>query len=329
MEKKVNFYALLQLSPDSDPEVIKEALNEKIRDLQGVINSRDPQVRKQAEKEMELLLEARKVLLDPVRSKEYKISLEKAGFLRPTQVTILSPQAEKSSLNTITSTSPQDSTAILESLKIAVTPPCYDNIGEIITSMGYNFTQIYDLSCYEVLCQYDLLFLNCGWPVAENSTEALQRFVAQGGILYASDRQAPRISAAFPTYIEFDYRPIHKKSINAYVIDSDLAKILGEKVKIIFDIADYFPREWSKDVRIYLKAPLWSKNVNKQTPIVVSFRCGQGEVFYTSFHNHAQPAEQERKLLKFLVLKPIAAKANIPVVELAQKKGLLEEACGG
>ncbi|HEX7446368.1 MAG TPA: hypothetical protein VF306_02420 [Pirellulales bacterium] len=44
-------------------------------------------------------------------------------------------------------------------------------------------------------------------------------------------------------------------------------------------------------------------------PIVVGFRHGDGHVLCTSFHNKAQVYEQERRLLRFLVLQPILARA--------------------
>jgi Mg-chelatase subunit ChlD len=83
----VDFYEVLQIDRDSTFEVIRKALNQTIRDLQPAVNSRDPQVRQQAEERMKLLFDARKVLLDPVRRMEYKASLEKLEPSKFTPVT--------------------------------------------------------------------------------------------------------------------------------------------------------------------------------------------------------------------------------------------------
>jgi hypothetical protein len=68
----------------------------------------------------------------------------------------------------------------------------YDEIQDIVTGLGYTITQITnaDLADYNVVSQYDIIFLNCGakqgYVNAAMDTN-LANFVTNGGSLYASD----------------------------------------------------------------------------------------------------------------------------------------------
>lgn len=71
-----DYYQLLGISNSADMTQIKQAINAKIRELQVDINSRKKEVREQAEAKMKLLLEARKILLDPESRREYDSQLK-------------------------------------------------------------------------------------------------------------------------------------------------------------------------------------------------------------------------------------------------------------
>ena len=62
----------------------------------------------------------------------------------------------------------------------------------------------------------------------------------------------------------------------------------------------------------------------KNSPLLVSFSYGKGEVIYTSFHNHAQADEKQEILLNYLVLKSLSSASKIPVLVLAKQKGMLQ-----
>jgi major membrane immunogen (membrane-anchored lipoprotein) len=78
--------------------------------------------------------------------------------------------------------------------RIAYVNGSYDSIEDIITSLGYvaeslTFSQ---LSSYNIVSQYDIIFLNCGsisGSISGNATVTnnLAKFVTNGGSLYASD----------------------------------------------------------------------------------------------------------------------------------------------
>lgn len=69
----------------------------------------------------------------------------------------------------------------------------YDNIQDIVTSLGYTIEAITsnDLENYSIVSQYDIVFLNCGADRLGSNRPAvdinLANFVTNGGSIYASD----------------------------------------------------------------------------------------------------------------------------------------------
>jgi hypothetical protein len=148
-----------------------------------------------------------------------------------------------------------------DTLSIAVTEPGWDDIGAILTAMGWSYTQIQDsqLADYDFISQFDVIFINCSWncynnaPAAESS---LQQFVDQGGTLYASDFAYIYVQTSFPGYIEFPDSP-HigiSQTVNATVFDSGLATALGKsEVEIFYDLGSWVPiQSVGTNVKVYL-----------------------------------------------------------------------------
>lgn len=92
---------------------------------------------------------------------------------------------------------PQNQTSLNQVANIAYISGNFDYIQSLINNLGYNATQIdlNDLADYEVISQYDIIFLNCGsrsfnptlinlYPQIDTN---LAKFVTNGGSLYASD----------------------------------------------------------------------------------------------------------------------------------------------
>jgi len=212
--------------------------------------------------------------------------------------------------------------------KMAVTRVGYDDIGSILEKLDYTYTLITDhsISDYDILKEYNILFINCdtGGNAVANK-ESLRKFVQKGGVLYVSDLSAPQISTAFPNFIQFSSGGVADQLITVNVVDQDLQKIIGPRIEIYFDLPDWVPIEGVfDDVHTYLTGSFKTYNGYKRNkPILVSFRYGSGEVIYTSFHNHKQTTENEEKLLKFLVLKPVSTISRIPILRLARSKGLI------
>lgn len=94
-----------------------------------------------------------------------------------------------------TTTLPADSSKLNQIATMAYVDGTYDEIEDIIVSLGYTATQISyaDLQNMTTISQYDIIFLNCG-SRPNNITAAdqvvydnLGTFVSNGGSLYASD----------------------------------------------------------------------------------------------------------------------------------------------
>ena len=217
-------------------------------------------------------------------------------------------------------------------LRIAVTEVGCDDIGSVLAKLDYKYTVIgdYELTHYDLLKEYKTVFINCDvlWGVfvnPEQTEESLKRYVQDGGILYISDLSAPLISTAFPGFIEFSVGGIAGQWVDASVVDNDLQRIVGTTIKIYFDLNNWIPIERvCTDSRVYLIGSFMTNQGYKEDkPILVSFKYGKGEVVYTSFHNHQQATAKEQKLIKFFVLKPVSSILKIPVIQLAQSKGLI------
>lgn len=192
-------------------------------------------------------------------------------------------------------------------LHIGVTPAGYDDIGAVLRQAGYSFTPVKldDLRDFKHLQPFHVIFINCSIGcTGDRSAEAtaLRQYVSNGGALYVSDYAADYLAAAFPEYLTFGGRSGAAKTVTANVTDLGLQVILGPTVQLTFDMGGWVSIEQSLKAQVHLE-------VNKQ-PILASFDFGQGHVVYTSFHNKkALAAQAEAELLRYLILKPLTARA--------------------
>ena len=93
--------------------------------------------------------------------------------------------------------------------------------------------------------------------------------------------------------------------------------MIGRRIEVEFDMVSWRRMQpLDSSVRVYLAAAGGgSANASAGLPIVVGFRYGQGHVLCTSFHNKAQTSEAEWRLLRFLVLQPVLARAAAEAAE--------------
>ena len=195
--------------------------------------------------------------------------------------------------------------------KICVTSPGYDDIGQVLRSMGAAFEPFRgDNDC-------DLLFVNCGTD-DHLRPERLRSFVQSGGCLYASDLTSDLISAAFPGAFRFggSGRP---GDVAADVVDDELRQVIGDTTTIHFDMPGWPLIDECQGetlVRAARRTPYAGR------PLMAAVELGEGAVFYTSFHNRAQVSEQERVLLQLLVLKQISTSAKTTVAQAGQSLGI-------
>lgn len=180
----------------------------------------------------------------------------------------------------------------IQDLKIKVTSPHFDNIGVVLDQLGVKY-EAFDENYY---C--DILFINCGTSDFIDYSQ-LKVFVENGGILYVSDLASSHIIATWPNLMIVD-NATTSCTKQAKVVDPDLMQHIGKDIDVNFDLGG-----WSK-ISEMSNGKVLMECANEFFPIMVEFTIGKGKIFYTSFHNHAQTAEAENKLLKLLVIKQVA-----------------------
>jgi hypothetical protein len=225
-------------------------------------------------------------------------------------------------------------------LRLAVTPPEYDDMGKLLDTLGpgYGYTTIPldDLLDAERLAGYDVVFLTCGGAPREWLAErlrdgdrggvgvfrakpevldmvhaSLRTFVGRGGTLYASDMQFDLVATAFPELVDPATRGKGAvQTIQAEVVDPGLRRILGPTMELRFDMPAWRPAAFAgPEVTTYLRGTYELRDGGRQTgPLLVSFPYQEGTVVFTSFHNEAQNTETELELLRHLVFAAVTAR---------------------
>ena len=184
----------------------------------------------------------------------------------------------------------------IQDLRIKVTSSGFDDIGQVLSQLGVSYQPFDgDYNC-------DILFLNCGTSDVLDPV-ALSSFVDKGGILYASDRTSFTIVDTWPGLMVFDNNTVACKEF-ATIVDPDLRQYLGNSIMVEFDMC-----VWSKIISMS-QGKVLMQSANSGFPIMVEIPIGRGKLFYTSFHNHAQTEEAEKKLLQLLVIKQVSVATN-------------------
>lgn len=202
-------------------------------------------------------------------------------------------------------------------LRISMTSPCYDNIGQILDTMNIKYEEF-----KKIKFNCDLLFLNCGTNDTIN-TEKLRMFVESGGCVYASDLTDTIIDEAFPGYFNFQGHIGEVCKINAVVEDAELRTIVGNKIQIEYDMPIWAVLN-SANGKTLLSAEAGSRY--SKLPMMVKVNYGKGIIFFTCFHNYAQASEKEKALLQLLVLKQIGSNNNCSIEEAGADLGIDIEA---
>ncbi len=228
------------------------------------------------------------------------------------------------------------------SLKLAVTPKHYDDMGKLLMQLGSGFQytgiSLDDLQDVSKLAGYDVIFLTCG-PVPEHWTlgkelgsasrpgtyrarvnpeildrvhDALRTYVGRGGTLYASDWMLDVLRPSFPELFDGeDIVPGAAQVLTADVVDSGLHDALGQStVELKFDLTGWKPARFAADkATFYLRGEYRTQAGSQLTaPLLARVPFEQGTIIFTSFHNEKVNSELETKLLKFLVFAAVTAK---------------------
>lgn len=205
-----------------------------------------------------------------------------------------------------------------QSLKLAVTPQGYDDIGYILSNLGYSYDniQVSDLENPTLLSTYDVIFINCASGLdsyAESAGPVLKSYVEAGGVIYASDWAYSLIDNAFDDAINFygeenyDIEKIgNSGTVTADVVDLGFAAYLdNSEVTVEFDLPSWVVMSSvSSTTKQYLAGTVDTTAGSMNVPITVSFSRGNGSVIYTSFHYEAQGSLAE-ELMEYLVFKAV------------------------
>lgn len=189
---------------------------------------------------------------------------------------------------------------------IYVSSPNYDDMGAILDRLGISYTDLdmVDLS----MANGGVVMLNCSFSWNDEvDLDALERFIADGGTLMASDLTSDAIEyftdATFGSGGWGD-------SVPAEVVDPELVDLLGqETLDLDFDTAINEPESLPAGATPLLRAS------NRDSVIAYKFPYQRGTVVYTVFHNHSQPTDVEDALLQALLMVPIAESANTTVAD--------------
>jgi hypothetical protein len=238
-------------------------------------------------------------------------------------------------------------------LRLAVTPPEYDDMGKMLDTLGsgYQYTQIKmeDLLDADRLQKFDVVFLTCGgapreWlgrqtgrgerdapgvfrarpEIVTRLRKGLRRYVARGGTLYVSDWQFGLLAIAFPEFIDRSKTTQGTvQTVHAEVIDSGLQKRLGKSIDLRFDKTAWQPGAFddSKVVTLLRSRYRTVSGSEETAPLLVQFSLDEGTVIFTSFHNEAQQSRMELELLRYLVFTTVNAQLDASVARTMVRGG--------
>jgi len=247
---------------------------------------------------------------------------------------------ETSTVEVIVDGAGPTSVADRRSLRLAVTPPEYDDMGKLLDTLGrgYRYTQITlgDLLHADRLAGYDVVFLTCGgvpreWlarrlgesersgagiyrpkpEIVDMIHESLRTFVGHGGTLYVSDLQFDLLKLAFPEFVDQAGEGKGEvQTVQAEVVDPGLRRLLGPTIDLRFDMPAWRPAAFrGPEVTTYLRGTYRLRDAGERTgPLLVTFPHGEGTVVFTSFHNEAQNKDMELELLRHLVFTTVTAR---------------------
>ena len=219
---------------------------------------------------------------------------------------------------------------------VAVVSGDWDDLGSVFPSLGISEWTVVDgqggveiidfLTDEDSLAEYDAIFFDGGHleegifygspddPTVETVKGALKKWVREGGYLFASDWSYDVVEQIWPDEIEFygddmvpDEAQVGEPGIvNADVLDADLAESLGTPlVEINYDIP-VWPVAESSTGKVWMTGSAkyrvgFQVYTLEDSPLMVSFEKGDGQVVFTSFRLAGNEDENLRKSLAVLL----------------------------
>ena len=205
--------------------------------------------------------------------------------------------------------------------KLIIVPGSYDDLGKILTKLGYKYkkTNSPDHACNKkLLSNCKALFVACGadLSVSNKNKDVIREYVRKGGAIYASDLASSFIDSVFPGKITFDSSS-YDNGIKVNVKDPGLAEVIGSNINLHHDTEIHGVEKVSEGVQVLIEGPR-EKNARKRYPYLVLFHYGEGLVIYTVFHNSEQVSKTEKKLLNYLVFRPLMSSAATKAAQLVE-----------
>ncbi len=238
-------------------------------------------------------------------------------------------------------------------LRLAVTPPEFDDMGGLLDTLGDGYQ--YEIAPFDeflrpgALKQHDVVFLTCGgvptswlgerlrdsqrgsagvYRARQETVDSLYKnirdFVREGGTLYVSDFHFDVLVIAFPEFIDEHVAGRGDvQTVKARVVDEGLRKQLGSEISLRFDKPAWRPAAFRRlKVATYLEGEYRLQSGGAGSgPLLASFAFGEGAVIFTSFHNEAQNSELEKLLLRYLVFATVTARDEENVRRVLVKGG--------
>jgi len=192
--------------------------------------------------------------------------------------------------------------------KIGVNAGSFDDIASILDDLGieYEFFTGALLDNPGELSEFAILFFECGGlSIGEGTTRAdnLKAFIANGGVIYASDYALDVPAAVFPDKVDLLGKVGSGVSgVQGTVLNSDLIAVLGKNT-VTLDYTD--SPGWNvidtvaADVNIDITGDIQTYgDTVKDSPLLVHFYHGDGLAILTTFHNAAQATDDMLKILE-------------------------------
>lgn len=204
--------------------------------------------------------------------------------------------------------------------KLIVAPGAFDDLGKVLNDLGYRYTTR-DLNS---LNQTDLkncrvVFVSCAAMLSDQSVkERLLQFTANGGAVYVSDLSFSVIDLLFPGKVQFN-NVDYSEQITGEIVDLGLREVIGKSIKLHMDYTSAAGVDSvSKGVDVLIQGKRSSSIPDSKYPFLISFKHGDGQVIYTVFHNSHQVSEIEKKLLNYLIFRPIMSGAASKAAQLVR-----------
>lgn len=201
-------------------------------------------------------------------------------------------------------------------MKVAVTPAGFDNIRSVLESSQVDVEicdiSLEDLSNAKSLSQYSVVFINCNGAIpkkAKKLSSGVASYVKNGGVVYASDYAAPILEDIFPGALSFSTLT-RSRSVSCDVVDAGLRSYLNSNTaNVKFNMIGWYRvTKIPSEARVYLES-------SKVGTVLCQIPLGQGQIFYTAFHNDAQTDLSKNRVIEFLAIRPLLEQAVTALVD--------------